>query len=66
MIAWIDTELVPLAPPDGWEKWLRFDEPPKVSPFQRVSDWRSGRATPRARSVPKPDTRDRAAEPAGL
>jgi Golgi casein kinase Fam20 len=62
MIAWIDGELVPLALPDGWEAWLRFDALPKVSPFQSVSDWRRARVTPRPLVVPKPDKPDRAAE----
>ena len=63
LIAWIDTKPVPLGLPDGWEAWLRCEEPPKISPFQRVDDWRRGRVSRRAGgTAPTPDVPERPAE----
>lgn len=40
MMGWVRGRLVPLSPPKGWERCLAVDEPPVVSPFQRVADYR--------------------------
>ena len=40
MMWWVPERLVPISPPAGWERCLSVDEPPVVSPFQRVGDYR--------------------------
>jgi hypothetical protein len=63
LIAWIDGKLVPAALPDGWEAWLRVDEPKGATPFQRAGGWRSGKHKWAADVEPHaPDTPDRPAE----
>jgi hypothetical protein len=62
MIAWIEGEVPSLKLPAGWEAWIRFDEPDRVTPFQRPEGWRAKRRGPRARAAPEPDRPERAAE----
>jgi hypothetical protein len=63
LIAWIDGKLVPAALPDGWEAWLRVEEPEGVTPFQRVGGWRSGKHRWKPDVAPhEPDIPERPAE----
>jgi hypothetical protein len=51
-IWWIPERLTPIAPPVGWEDWVRLDGALAVSPYQRPRDWSRDNDRPEAFEVP--------------
>lgn len=66
VIAWIEERLVPLRAPSGWERWIRLDPVPGITPFSRPRAWYRAidvlDAGPRSDPAQEPDTDERAAE----
>ena len=68
VIAWIEERLVPLRAPVGWERWIRLDPSPTVTPFSRPRAWyravdAEDAGAPVLEPAPdEPDTEERAAE----
>lgn len=68
VIAWIEGRLVPLRAPVGWERWIRLDPSPTITPFSRPRAWyRAVDAADAGAAVIEPapdapDTDERAAE----
>lgn len=70
VVRWIEERLVPLRPPIGWERWIRLDPAPSVSPFVSPRAWYRAVEHPRVPEAldpeeihpGEPDTAERAAE----
>ncbi len=64
-IAWIEGGVEPIAPPDGWTRWLRVSGPLRVNPYQRPREWsrdQSGGSAHAFTIPPAPTIRERPRE----